>query len=580
MRRILGVVALAAVGLALALTPARGADDEAINQAIDKGIAALKALQKADGSWPPHGRGGRVQAMGATALAGLTLLECNISGEDPAVARAAAVVRAVVPECKETYSLATAILFLDKLGDPKDIPLIEVMGLRLLAGQMGDGGGWHYGCPEVFTPQEVEALLKRQAELVARLELPRAGEGGRTVKDLAPAIQEKLNKIQIAPPGNPSVGGDNSNTQFAALALWVARRYGVPVDHAMSRVEVRFRTAQNPDGGWSYAGAPSGAIPSTPTMTCAGVLALEISYALTGDGKKPRNPDKDQQLALALQALGSCVGVLKPEGRPDNDRFYYFVWSLERVCVILGRNSLGGKDWYKWGADVVVHSQTLEGLWKGEYGDCGADTCFALLFLKKANLARDLTARIRGKKGDRMLHAGNLKDVEKKPGESEPGNEKAKPGEAKATAPLGDTPAARLAKELLAASEGERPGLLRKFRDGRGPEYTEALSLAISRMDSEVRGPVREALATRLARMQAKTLLEYLKDEDTEVRRAAAKACGMKRLVATIPALIRLLRDSEDAVKEAAHESLKALAGGDLGAAPEPWEEWLKKRGR
>jgi hypothetical protein len=313
-------------------------------------------------------------------------------------------------------------------------------------------------------------------------------------------------------------------------------------------------------------------------MTCAGILALAISYGLPGDAKRPRDPDKDRQLAAALAALGTCVGGPKPDVAQEDDKFYYFVWSVERVCVILDRPKLGRTDWYNWGAELLVNSQGRDGLWRGEFATSGADTCFALLFLKRANLARDLTARIRGKRGDRVLRAGGPKDLDKQPG-GEPGTEKPRVAEAKKPAPLGDGPSEKMAKELLAASEGERPALLRKFRDSRGPGFTEALALACSRLEGDAQAKAREALAARLARMKASTLVEYLKDEDGEIRRGAALACGMKRLTDQVPTLVRLLRDPQDPVTEAAHAALKYLTGESFPNKPEPWEEWLKKRG-
>ncbi len=78
---------------------------------------------------------------------------------------------------------------------------------------------------------------------------------------------------------------------------------------------------------------------------------------------------------------------------------YYFLWSLERVAVALDLDTLGGKDWYGWGSEIVVANQAADGSWHGEY-PATADTCFALLFLKRANLTADLTAGLKGKTHD------------------------------------------------------------------------------------------------------------------------------------------------------------------------------------
>jgi hypothetical protein len=577
MRKTMGAGALAAVALALSLPPAQGVEGEEVNRAIENGVRSLRTMQRADGSWPAHGNDS-VSSLGATALAGLTLLECNVRADDPSVAAAAKHLREKIPDCRYTYALALGILFLDRLGDPKDVPLIEVMAVRLLAGQ-GDVGGWSYQCPEAVSAQEVQTLLKRQAELIDRRQLPRVREGGPSVNDLPALIQDRLKKILRARPESHSTGGDNANTQFAALGLWVARRYGIPVEMAIARMEHRFRATQNPDGGWPYHGVPPGTEDSTPTMTCAGILALEISRGLVGEGKKPRDPAKDQQLAAGLKALGTCIGGPKQDVPQKDDKFYYFVWSVERVCVIMDLKTLRGTDWYKWGAAILINSQGADGQWPGEFADCGADTCFALLFLKRANLARDLGKR---PPGDEPLRA-KTRPAEARvpvPQGGEPVKEKTKPAEPKALPELGDDPAARLAKELIGAPDGDRPGLLRRFTAGRGPEYTDALALAASRLEGDAQAKTREALANRLYPMQPKTLVEYLKDEDAEMRRAAARVCGLKRLRSSIPALVKLLRDPQESVMEAAHESLKTLAGVDLGTKPEPWEELLKKLGK
>src|SRR6266566_652044 len=104
MRRLLWA-ALSLGVLALAATPARAAEQAAIDRAIERGVAALKRMQGPDGTWPHR-------EMGATALAGLTLLECKVPVDDPSVAKAAAAVRKASVSLTTTYSLALAILFL------------------------------------------------------------------------------------------------------------------------------------------------------------------------------------------------------------------------------------------------------------------------------------------------------------------------------------------------------------------------------------------------------------------------------------------------------------------------------------
>src|SRR5260370_3380287 len=108
-------------------------------KSMDRGVAYLKSLQLADGSWP-H------QRKGATPLAAWTLLECDVSPNDPIIQKAVAYTRDFILTSDSTYEIALAIMLLDRLGDPEDLPLLEALSLQLLAGQ-NPHHGWTYGCP-------------------------------------------------------------------------------------------------------------------------------------------------------------------------------------------------------------------------------------------------------------------------------------------------------------------------------------------------------------------------------------------------------------------------------------------------
>src|SRR5438552_1178220 len=128
----------------LAATAAPPASD--VQEAIDRGVTFLKAIQREDGTWPYHGK--PEEEIGATALGGLTLLECGVPANDPSVARTADLIRRASISCTHTYSLSLAILFLDRLADPGDEQLIQSMGVRLLGGQ-NEQGGWTYHGPSL-----------------------------------------------------------------------------------------------------------------------------------------------------------------------------------------------------------------------------------------------------------------------------------------------------------------------------------------------------------------------------------------------------------------------------------------------
>src|SRR5262249_8600714 len=89
------------------------------NKAIKRGVAYLKKRLQ-DGSQLfsiGDGRGGGANP-GAVALAGLTLLECGTGADDPAVQQALRSIRGQARQLTFTYSIAVAILFLDRFNNP------------------------------------------------------------------------------------------------------------------------------------------------------------------------------------------------------------------------------------------------------------------------------------------------------------------------------------------------------------------------------------------------------------------------------------------------------------------------------
>jgi hypothetical protein len=384
------------------------------------------------------------------------------------------------------------------------------------------------------------------------------------------------------------------------------------VDGALGACEKAFRAGMFPQGGWGYMPAPAAAahmmplmrpgmisppgMSPTPAMTCAGLLGIGLAYGAWNDsalhtdpkkepGKpaapaiKPQDPSKDKAVTDAFKLLGAWVDEMAtvkekgkiPQVNRPNGKFYYFLWSLERVCVAYTVDKVGRTDWYDWGAEVLLGNQATDGSWNnGEFPN-GPDTCFALLFLKRANLAADLSRNLKTQMKDGMqaaLRQGGLGGAElmkggRKPFFDGPVSEdpKHKPADDE------DARAARLGKQL-ASAEGEKlEQTLKELRDNKGSAYTEALAHAIPRLEGDALKKAREALAERLSRMTSATLGVKLEDDDPEVRRAAALAVAMKEDKAHTYKLIEMLSDPEATVAHAAHAALKSLTNEDFGPA-------------
>src|SRR5262249_23564550 len=85
----------------------------------------------------------------------------------------------------------------------------------------------------------------------------------------------------------------------------------------------------------------------------------------------------------------------KPGSHPM--RNLYYLWTVERVGVLYQQKDIAGQDWYRWGARYLLATQQPGGNWTDghylEHRDL-VDTCFALLFLKRVNLVKDLTNKL------------------------------------------------------------------------------------------------------------------------------------------------------------------------------------------
>jgi hypothetical protein len=439
-------------------------EQDRVNKAVEKGVAFLKRTQDpSDGTWAKG-----TYTVGYTAWPTLTLLECGVPGDDPTVQAAVKYVRENVVQSELTYEVATAILLLDRLGEDKDEELIRSLALRLIAGQT-KGGGWSYKLPVLRTLESRDLMLALQQTrpLSSRellLEASGSKGGGddgvgskntdrpkpapkddkgptkgvsaddfrKATKNLPDSIKKTLAlqpppakdadfpKEDVSPLSN--MPSDNSNTQFGLLAVWVAGRHGVPTERSLAMVARRFRTSQTKEGSWDYFLGAATPEPATPAMCAAGLLGLAVGHGLDGAAQGANAPPKkvdDPNIKRALEYLSKHVG--KPLGpkaqRPQNREVInlYFLWSVERVGVLYAAKTIGDKDWYQWGAELLVDSQNENGSWhpwkndwhppelRNEKADADIvyhgsyrliDTSFALLFLKKANLVKDLTKKL------------------------------------------------------------------------------------------------------------------------------------------------------------------------------------------
>ncbi len=380
-------------------------EQEKVDKAIEKGLEYVKKL--------PTNFGNGGHWVGVAALQGLTLLECGVKGDDDTVKAVTQYIRGQLPQEFVTYDVSLALLYLDRLGDPADRQLIQTLALRLVAGQLHDGG-WTYECHVQLTPAEEKELLAileqtrprnplelfvdDQGKVSPEFVVPRPGEtlpefvvpskgtdgDGRNEpanaapKDIRKVLEKASPKLKnlpgLQPPGATQLAfdsSDNSNTQFAILAVWVSARYDIPVERTLALLVKRFRTSQDKQGNWGYHYQRSPMVASVVqpsiAMTCAGLLGLGAGYGLTAnpaDKAANKPPVQDKMVQTGFKALEKVIdkplgkGRQRGVGQPFN---LYFLWSLERVGVMYNVTNIGDKDWYRWGAELIVEHQQANG---------------------------------------------------------------------------------------------------------------------------------------------------------------------------------------------------------------------------
>jgi hypothetical protein len=318
-----------------------------IAAAIEKAADWLLAEQKADGSWECRMRTDETR-VGASSLVMLALLNAGVPADAPAMQRGLDWLRRQEP--RDTYSVSLQTMVLAATAAGRDLVIVERNVRFLEESQINRGpgsGSWSYG------------------------------------------------------PGRAT--GDNSNSQFAVLALHEAERAGVRVrEQVWGRAHQYWTACANGDGSWGYTltlggtGRVQGSSGGSGSMTCAGISSLWITAEHTGSPAARAAGDEvrccgggssPRELEKGLEWLGRNFSVTQNPGTRGATWLYYYLYGLERVGRFTARRFIGDHDWYLEGSRFFLSVQDpLTGSFRsggGQIEDPVIATSFATLFLAK-----------------------------------------------------------------------------------------------------------------------------------------------------------------------------------------------------
>ncbi len=369
----------------LAATPVLAQDPNAvsqrdIDQAIRKGAENLKSAPST-GSWL-HAN--------CDELILLTLIVAGVQETNPRF-------KELLSHClqaplEKTYKVALLAMALEEL-DAEQYQMKIAQCAAFLVDNQAKNGQWSYGAP----------VDLKNYPYVEREKSVASGPKPGGARDFGGAKERKKPSKSIAVPQTKTTGekGDNSNSQYAALGLRAcfdagitfeeavvvrATKWWIESQHAPEDGGDKNAVASGGDArprGWGYKGAGDGKAYGSMTAGAVGGVVI-YDYMLKKDWKK--NP-----IANAGMSWLNVKWSVDNNPERGGEWHYYYLYGLERAGILYDTTLIGKHDWYMEGAKLLLDGQDAGGSWKNQTWD----TCFAILFLKKAT--RPLVATGGGK---------------------------------------------------------------------------------------------------------------------------------------------------------------------------------------
>ena len=188
--------------------------------------------------------------------------------------------------------------------------------------------------------------------------------------------------------GYPADPIDLSNVAFAMLGLRAASDLGleVPEETLTAAASAIWRHQNGQLSGFRYKPEDD----PTAAITAAALGSIAILQGFADGGMK----DVGRELRKHAKDLAAAEAWMEDDFTLEHNRRsaerwttswqYCHLWSVERWAGFSGRKQIAGRDWYREGAEWLLARQDPNGNWGGF-----ENTCFALLFLRRATLTQD-----------------------------------------------------------------------------------------------------------------------------------------------------------------------------------------------
>jgi hypothetical protein len=380
-----------------------GVDQKKVDEAIRKGVAFLKTSDSPKSHVGEH----------SDELKLLTYIHAGL----PEGEYADLLKKCMDARLEKTYKVCLLAMCLEEVDRVKYQYWIQRCGQFLVDNIRADGG-FTYGEPSVYV-EDVPTTAPRK-DVATTLRPLKPGEA-LPPPGSKPKVLKTLN-VKKQKDG-PAQRSDNSNSQYGALGMRACHDAGIifPKEWVEKARNYWVTNQHQAEGG-------AGAKPKDPAgpAVASGGPALGVPRgwcyddgdgAACGHGGKPygsmsvgaigavciydfmlkKEWKKDKVVLDGLAWLDANWAITENKGPSEtakgatNAWLYYYLYAIERAGMLYDTSVIGAHDWYLEGAKYLLEAQKADGSWDASHFKHPTwDTCFAILFLKRATRRLDV----------------------------------------------------------------------------------------------------------------------------------------------------------------------------------------------